>query len=134
MLEILLKEIVEERADHRDGAEFDQIVAGRRDDAADDVGGELELEPQQQPHPVALPDRLALASLRVRPQENDQHLDERFERRVGNDEDGAKLDQRRRVTSGDSKQFFLPSQTCLAGGRTMQRKPTCVVDVSTGSG
>ena len=41
------------RADHRDGRELADVVPGWRDDTAYDVGGERELEAEEEPDPEA---------------------------------------------------------------------------------
>src|SRR5262245_54976761 len=61
VLQILLEEVVQERPDHRDGPEHPHVLPRRRNHAADDVGGQLELETQQQPHAKPPPDRFAFS-------------------------------------------------------------------------
>src|SRR5262249_40763025 len=52
-LEILLEKVVEKCSDHRDRAELAEISPCRGDNAANDVGCQLEFETEQQPHPEA---------------------------------------------------------------------------------
>src|SRR5262245_14884708 len=92
-LEILLEEVVEKCSNDRDGAELAEVTPGRRDDAANDVGCQLELETEQQPHPEALPDRLALPVRGADRRDHPQQPDKGFERRTGDDDDGRNLAQ-----------------------------------------
>src|ERR1700754_1792057 len=57
LLHILLKKVVEERPYGGDGGQLPDLLPRRRDGAAHDVGGQLELKPEQQPHAEAQPDR-----------------------------------------------------------------------------
>src|SRR5262245_14569178 len=86
LLEVLLEEVVQERPDHRDGAELTDVLPRRRDDAADDVRRQLELESEEQPHPEPPPERLAFAVGRTRSEDDLQYAGERLERAVTDDE------------------------------------------------
>ena len=46
LLEIFFQEVVQKCPDDRDGAELANVFPGRRDDAPDDVGGQLEFQPR----------------------------------------------------------------------------------------
>jgi hypothetical protein len=55
-LQLLREKVVERRPDHHDGPEEQHVVEGRRDRRAQDIGPELELEPQRQETPEVQPD------------------------------------------------------------------------------
>src|SRR5215510_7999844 len=92
-LEILLEKVVEKCSDHRDGAELAEVSPGWGDNAANDVGCQLEFETEQQPHPEALPDRLALPVRGANRRDHPQQPDKGFERRSGDDDDRRDLAQ-----------------------------------------
>src|SRR5882672_3617474 len=56
VVEVFLEEVIEEGAHHGDGAQLADVLPRRRDDAADDVGRQLELQTDQQPHAKPAPD------------------------------------------------------------------------------
>ena len=63
-----------------DGAELADVQPRRRNRTPDDVGRQLELEAEQQPHAVPLPDGLARAVGRTPAHADTQQADERLER------------------------------------------------------
>src|SRR5215207_3534578 len=58
LVDLLLQEVVERGPKHRNGRELSDLVPGRSDRGAQNIGGEQEFEPERQPTSEAEPDLL----------------------------------------------------------------------------
>ena len=106
VFQILFQEVIEERANHGDRAKPPYLVPGRRNDAADDVGGELELQTEEQPHSQSAPERLALAVGDPRVDDNPPKFYKRFYGAVRDDDHGGRFDEHRRGARERDEQIF----------------------------
>src|SRR5262245_28524363 len=95
-LDVLFEEVIQERANGGDCGQLADVLPGRGHHGVDDVRGQLELQAEEQPHPEALPDRLALAMGHARRNEDPQQADERLDRAIGDDRDRHRVDDQRR--------------------------------------
>ncbi len=57
--DVFAQEIIKQRSDGRDCRELSDVLPRWRDDATNDVGGQLELEPQQEPSSKTRPNPFA---------------------------------------------------------------------------
>src|SRR5215203_2846141 len=60
LVDFLLQEVVERGPKHRNGRELSDLVPGRSDRGAQNIGGEQEFEPERQPTSEAAPDLLLI--------------------------------------------------------------------------
>lgn len=117
MFQILPEKIVQERPDDRNCTELPYLLPRRRHDAADDVGGKLELETKQEPHPVAAPDSLSLAMRNAGSCDNSCELSKRLDRTVRNDDDRRRFDQLFRGARDTEKDFLHVNASLLQVAR-----------------
>src|SRR6185369_4054908 len=90
----------------RDGTELPDIGPTGGDDAADDIGGKLELEPQQQPEAEAEPDLLPRCPGCRISEGTNRELDSRLEGAVANHENCHGLDRQGHANRDFLENFF----------------------------